>query len=131
MTKNHKLSRSILEQGWGKFANLPTYKAESAGGTVTRVAPKNMSRMYSGCGHVKTELSLSERVFSCSSSGVRINRDVTAAIDISRIAARLGGNLPGAFGDTEIWRRSYPPRRSDTPRAQNRLPKSHYREISM
>ena len=130
MTKNHKLARSILEQGSGKFANTLTYRAESASGQVTRVNPKNTNRMCSGCSKVKTELSLSERVYSCSSCGLRIDRDVNAAINISRIAKRSGGNLPGEFGDIEIERRSDLPRRGDTSRAQNSIPKSRFGQIS-
>ena len=129
MTKNHRLARSILEQSWGKFANMLAYKAESAGGKVTRVDPKNTSRTCSGCGKIKTELSLSERVYSCSSCGLRIDRDVNAAIKISRIASKSGGNSPGEFGDIEINSRSDLRMKGDTPRAQNSLPKSLYGEI--
>ena len=121
MVKNHKLARSILEQGWGKFANMLTYKAERAGGKVTRVDPKNTSRMCSGCGNVKTELSLSERVYTCSSCGLRIDRDVNAAINISRIASKSGGNSPGGFGDIEIGSCSDLRKKGDTTRAQNSM----------
>ena len=121
LVKNHKLARSILEQGWGKFANMLTYKAERAGGKVTRVDPKNTSRMCSGCGNVKTELSLSERVYTCSSCGLHIDRDVNAAINISRIASKSGGNSPGGFGDIEIESCSDLLLRGDTPRAQNSM----------
>ena len=121
MVKNHKLARSILEQGWGKFANMLTYKAERAGGTVTRVDPKNTSRMCSGCGNVKTELSLSERVYTCSSCGLHIDRDVNAAINISRIASKSGGNSPGGFGDIEIESCSDLRKKGDTTRAQNSM----------
>ena len=90
-----------------------------------------VSLMFSVYGKVKTELSLSERVYSCSSWALRIDRDVNAAINISRIVARSSGNLPGEFGDIEIERRSDLPRRGDTSRAQNSLPKSHYGEIGL
>ena len=105
---------------------MHTYKAESASGKVTRMNPKNTSRMCSGCGKIKTELSLSERVYWCSSCGLRIDRDVNAAINISRIAERSGGNLPGEFGDIEIERGSDLPSRGDTSRAQNSISKSPY-----
>ena len=121
MTKNPKVARSILEQNWGKFATLLSYKAESAGGKVTRVDPKNTSRMCSGCGKIKTDLSLSERVYSCSNCGIQIDRDVNAAINISRIA-KSGGILPGEFGDIVFERPSDPRKRGDRSRAQNRIP---------
>ena len=40
MTKNKNLSRSILEQYWGYFEQLLTYKAESAGGWVSKIDPQ-------------------------------------------------------------------------------------------
>ena len=130
MTKSHKLARSTLERGWGKFANMLAYKAESPDSKVTRVNPKTTSRTYSVCSKGKTEMSLSERVYSCSRCGLRIDLDVNAAINISRIAARSGGNIPGDLGDIEIERRGDLHRRGNTSRAQNSLPKSHYGQIS-
>ena len=75
--------------------------------------------MSSGRGNVQIKLSLSERVYSCSNCGLRINRDVNAAIKISHIATRSGGNLPREFGDIEIKRRSHLRTSSDTARARH------------
>ena len=122
MVKNHKLARSILEQSWGKFANMLAYKAERAGGKVMRVDPRNTSRTCSGCGNVKTELSLSERVYMCSSCGLHIDRDVNAAINISRIATKSGGDSPGGFGDIGNESCSDLRKRGNTTRAQNSTP---------
>ena len=50
MVKNRNLSRSILEQQWGYFVQCLTYKAESAGGWVVKVDPRNTTQQCSGCG---------------------------------------------------------------------------------
>ena len=120
-TKNHKVARSILEQNRDKFATLLSYKAESAGEKVTRVNPKNTSRMCSGCGKIKKDLSLSERVYRCSNCGVQIDRDVNAAINISHIA-RSGGNSQGEFGEIVYERRSDVREKGDIRRKQFRIP---------
>ena len=44
MVKNHKIARSILEANWGAFIQMLTYKAESAGGKVVKVDPKDTSQ---------------------------------------------------------------------------------------
>ena len=82
MVKNHKLARRILEQSWGTFKRLLEYKAESAGGQVVTVSPRNTSRACSDCGSVKETLSLSERVYKCSVCGLQIDRDLNAARNI-------------------------------------------------
>ena len=100
MVKNKKLSRRILEQGWGTLKSMLTYKSEETGGKVIQVSARNTSKTCSGCGSVKEELSLSERVFTCSECGIEINRDLNAAINISRraLARPSGGDLVDGFG---------------------------------
>jgi len=80
MVKNHHLARSISDAGWGKFVNMLTYKAESAGGQVIKVNPKNTSQACSGCGQI-VHKGLSARVHSCD-CGLVIDRDENAAINI-------------------------------------------------
>ncbi len=45
------------------------------------------SKTCSVCGHVKTKLSLSERVFVCECCGVVMDRDKNASINLSRYKA--------------------------------------------
>ena len=85
MVKNHSLARRILEQSWGTFKRLLEYKAESAGGQVITVSPRNTSRACSDCGSVKEALSLSERVYKCSVCGLHIDRDLNAARNILQL----------------------------------------------
>ena len=89
------LNRSILEQYWGYFVQLLTYKAASAGGWVERVPPHNTSRLCSGCGWKHPDLTLKVRVFECAICGLCLCRDCNAAINIKHRSTRWsGGNCP-------------------------------------
>ena len=97
MVRNHKLARSILEQQWGKFVELLTYKAESAGGWVTRVDPRGTSQRCNACGSVPEKaIDLSVRTYRCASCGLEIDRDVNAAKNVLSLglAQRSGGDIP-------------------------------------
>ena len=101
LVKNRRLSRRILEQGWGILKRMLTYKSEETGGKVVLVSPRNTSKTCSGCGSVKDTLSLRERVYKCSECGIEIDRDLNAAINISRrgLSRRSGGDLAEGFGN--------------------------------
>ncbi len=92
---NHKrgLNRSILEQQRGTFIQQLTYKAESAGGSVVKVNPRNTSKTCSGCGSVHESLTLKDRVFECEQCGLSLDRDLNAARNI-RERGSSGGKLP-------------------------------------
>ena len=71
MVKNHKLARSIVEQQWGYFVQCLTYKAESAGGWVIKVDPKNTTQQCSGCGSMpRDKIGLDQRTYHCYSCGM-------------------------------------------------------------
>lgn len=97
------LNRSILEQNWGAFVQMLTCKAESAGGKVIGVNPKNTSKTCSGCGHV-LDMPLSVRTFDCGVCGLRLDRDHNAAVNIAGRAIALppGGDVPGTPRSVEI-----------------------------
>ena len=79
------INRSILEQTWGEFAQLLTYKAEGAGMEVVRVDPAHTSVTCSRCGVAQFEVSLQERNrvrFKCPDCGNVLNRSVNAAKNI-------------------------------------------------
>ncbi len=81
MVKNHNLSKSILDGGWGYFAQRLSYKAVEAGREVVRVNPAYTSKSCSGCGMIFEDLDLSVRWINCD-CGLSMNRDVNAAINI-------------------------------------------------
>src|SRR5260370_37838091 len=45
------------------------------------------SKACSGCGAIKGEMALSERVYSCEVCGVEIDRDRNAALNLARLGA--------------------------------------------
>ena len=96
--KNGRLARSILEQTWGAFVQLLSYKAEEAGGWVRKVPPHNTSQRYSACGAMPEEkLTLAVRTYRCARCGAVADRDVNAARNILRVRLTLvppGGKSP-------------------------------------
>jgi len=100
---NHKrgLNRSILEQNWGQFIQQLAYKAESAGGKLVKVDPKNTTQRCSACDALpQVKLTLADRWYYCSTCGHSEDRDINAAKNIllkGLEALNLGGSIPGAW----------------------------------
>ncbi|MDE2762220.1 MAG: transposase [Gemmatimonadota bacterium] len=71
------------------------YKAESAGGSVTTVAPHHTSRECSACGH-RRDITLSVRVYRCAACGLVVDRDVNAARNVLQraMSPNPGGDTP-------------------------------------
>ena len=68
------------DASWGMLLSMVRRKAEGAGVLVVEVDPRNTSRTCSRCGHVKTALPLSQRVYD--QCGLIMDRDRNAAINI-------------------------------------------------
>ena len=100
---NHKrgLNRSILEQNWGQFTEQLSYKAESAGGWLVKVDPKNTTQRCSACGQLpQTKLTLSDRWYYCTHCGHSEDRDVNASKNIlleGLTVLNSGDDIPGAW----------------------------------
>jgi putative transposase len=85
MMANHKLAASIADMGFFEFRRQLTYKCQLYGSklvVVDRWFPS--SKTCSNCGIKKETLSLGERVFECSHCGFKIDRDLNAAINLSK-----------------------------------------------
>ena len=79
------INRSMLEQTWGEFAQILTYKAEGAGMSLVRVDPAYTSLTCSRCGVAQFDASAQERNrvrFRCPDCGNDLNRSVNAAKNI-------------------------------------------------
>src|SRR5258708_2190782 len=61
MARNHHLSKSILDAGWGYLKLHLAHKAEEAGRVVYLVKPAKTSRACSNCGTIFENLTLSDR----------------------------------------------------------------------
>jgi putative transposase len=88
MLGRRTLARKIGDSGWGEFQRQLEYKARWYGCRLRR-APRFFpsSKTCSGCGAIKSELALSERVYSCEACGLDIDRDRNAALNLARLVA--------------------------------------------
>ncbi len=87
MMKNRKLARAIADVGWYEFRRQLEYKCRWYGSQLI-VAPRTFpsSKRCSSCGHKKRELSLSEREYHCDACGLRIDRDLNAALNLVTVS---------------------------------------------
>lgn len=108
MLRNGRLARAIADVGWGELRRQLAYKAEAAG-TVLTVADRwyPSSKTCSGCGAVKTDLALGDRICECASCGLVIDRDLNAAVNLERYPGLSGesdacGHLSAGLVDPEL-----------------------------
>jgi len=101
MVKNHKLAKAISNIGFYEFRRQLEYKCKWYGKTlvvVDRFFPS--SKLCSGCKNKKTDLKLSHRTYKCQKCGLRLDRDLNAAINLSKYTAEYAEINAG--GDDEI-----------------------------
>jgi len=87
MLRNHHLAQAIADAGFAEFRRQLTYKAAWYGSRVVVVSRwEPTSKRCSACGWVDADLTLADRVFVCESCGLAIDRDLNAAINLSKLA---------------------------------------------
>ena len=89
MSRGLHFGKSVMDNGFGAFRDKLAYKLEMKGKRlikVDRFYPS--SKRCSCCGQVKKELGLGERIYTCS-CGMRMDRDINAAINIREEGRRL------------------------------------------
>jgi putative transposase len=86
LIRNRHVARRIIDQGWAEFQSQLAYKTTWYGSKLL-LAPRfyPSSRICSDCGAVRAKLRLSERIYSCKSCGIRIDRDLNAAMNLARL----------------------------------------------
>jgi len=95
MARNHHLSKSILDAGWGYLAQHLTRKAACAGREVRLVDPSYTSKTCSSCGERFTqEITLSVRWVTCQACGLSLDRDHNAATNILNRARDASDRQP-------------------------------------
>lgn len=84
LVRNRRLARAIHDAGWASFARLVTYKAGWYG-TQIAVAPRRFpsTRRCSACAHTRDQVGLGERTYVCCVCGLRMDRDVNAAVNLA------------------------------------------------
>jgi len=87
MMKNRRLARAIADVGFYEFRRQMEYKCLWYGSKLD-IAPRTFpsSKRCSNCGHKKKELSLSEREYECEECGLRIERDLNAALNLVTVS---------------------------------------------
>lgn len=103
MVKNHHLSKSILDAGWGYFKQKLLDKAADAGREVVLVNPAYTSKSCSNCNTIFEGLTLAHRWVECA-CGLSLDRDHNAAINILKRAGRV--REPERSGLPQAWFRS-------------------------
>lgn len=85
MMKNKHLSEAIAEQKFYEFKRQIQYKAQRYGIEVIEVPMfYPSSKTCSCCGNIKHDLKLSDRTYHCDHCGKEIDRDLNAAINLSK-----------------------------------------------
>mgnify|MGYP002641063588 CR=1 FL=1 len=87
MVKNHSLAKAISDASFSELRRQIEYKAAWNGVDVLiadRWYPS--SKTCSECGHIKTDLTLKDRTYTCPACGVIIDRDLNAARNLAALA---------------------------------------------
>lgn len=83
MLKNHRLAKAIQDNRLGEVRRQLEYKCNWYGVKLMiadRFYPS--SKLCSKCGHKKSDLKLSDRVYHCSECGMTMDRDLNAATNL-------------------------------------------------
>ena len=91
------LNRSIGEQAWGRFVQMLTYKAESAGKRLVRVPPHDTSRTCLACGVIDAGSRLTQSEFICVECGYMANADLVGATNVLYRGLAMLGLEPGGI----------------------------------
>jgi len=100
MMKNHCLAKVIADVGLYEFRRQMEYKCPLYGSELVfadRFFPS--SKMCSRCGHIKTDLTLSQRTFICDECGFMIDRDHNASLNLRQVAVSLTDTLKTPVGE--------------------------------
>jgi putative transposase len=102
MMKNRRLARAIADVGMYEFRRQIEYKCKWYGAQIV-LAPRlyPSSKRCSSCGHKKRKLSLAERVYHCEVCGLRIDRDLNAALNL--VAVSLPETLTACGEDVRLY----------------------------
>lgn len=84
LLRNRHVARHVQDAAWSRFVSFLRYKAVWYGCDLVaanRWFPS--SRLCSRCGHKAVDLPPTATIYSCSSCGARLDRDVNAAINLA------------------------------------------------
>ncbi|MBR8828469.1 MAG: transposase [Gomphosphaeria aponina SAG 52.96 = DSM 107014] len=85
MMANHKLAAAVGDLGAYEFKRQLLYKAEFFATKVDVIDQwYPSSKGCSNCGAIKTDLTLSDRIFRCNECGLTIDRDLNASVRLEK-----------------------------------------------
>ena len=90
MSRNHKLAKSLLDEGWYQFTSMLEYKIKWYGGSLVKIDrffPS--SKTCSACGYKASRMPLNIREWVCPDCGCVHDRDINAAQNILTEGLRL------------------------------------------
>lgn len=93
--------KNRADAAWAKFIFMLTYKAERAGRWVVKVESRGTTKRCSECGEM-VEKPLWVRTHSCPHCGLKLDRDLNAALNILQDGLRKVGREPTEFTPVEI-----------------------------
>jgi putative transposase len=83
MAKNRNLSQAIRDVSFGEFFRQMAYKCDWYGKNLIKIGRfEPSSKTCSHCGHIKQDLTLSDREWTCEACGTIHDRDLNAARNI-------------------------------------------------
>ena len=85
MLKDHRLSKVISEQSWGKVIHALEYKAARAGINFVKVSPKQISSECAACGGT-LQRGKSKKIVACPDCGLTLDPSDNTAINVLRRA---------------------------------------------
>lgn len=86
MIKNKRLARHIQDCSWYQFKTILKYKLERNGKQMLEIGRFQPSSKICSCGEINNELSLKDRIWTCSKCNVTHDRDILAAKNIGKFA---------------------------------------------
>lgn len=103
MTKNHRIAKSILDQGWYQLEKMLEYKLQWMSGEIIKIGMFDpSSKMCSKCCSIKNDLRLSDRIYRCDKCGLVFDRDHNASKNIKKIGLIKVGLVQSDFKPVEI-----------------------------
>ncbi len=99
MVKNRKLSKAISDCGWSQFLTFLDYKMKRLGKAIIKIDQWfPSSKQCNCCKAIKSDLTLSDRVFNCKMCGLTSDRDQNASWNIRDEGYRLFSKTVGITG---------------------------------
>jgi len=124
------LNRALADAALAEVRRMLTYKCRWYGSTLVeagRYYPS--SKTCSGCGRRKPSLTLADRMYECGHCGLRIDRDLNAAVNLARLGEpRAGEQGPAGSGPVAgrgATRETEPARAGDAGGRETSTPRRH------